>query len=198
MLDGHSLGACVSPVRALRKFALRADDDIVAVRPSRIRRARTHQPQRGFVLIATSIALTILLALAALGIDIGRMYVIRAELQSFTDAAALSAAIELDGTNSGLTNARTGAGRLATGPHAMQWDLGTRPIGNITTSFSSDNKTWQEQPKQASDSRFVRVVATEPAPVIFLRVFQPLGLGSSTVAAASVAAKTENHARLIR
>jgi hypothetical protein len=34
--------------------------------------------------------------------------------------------------------------------------------------------------------------------VIFLRVFQPLGLGSSTVAAASVAAKTENHARLIR
>lgn len=185
-------------MRALRKFALRADDDIVAVRPSRIRRARTHQPQRGFVLIATSIALTILLALAALGIDIGRMYVIRAELQSFTDAAALSAAIELDGTNSGLTNARTGAGRLATGPHAMQWDLGTRPIGNITTSFSSDNKTWQEQPKQASDSRFVRVVATEPAPVIFLRVFQPLGLGSSTVAAASVAAKTENHARLIR
>jgi uncharacterized membrane protein len=175
-----------------------ADEEIVAVRPSIIGRARTRQPEKGFVLIATSIALTILLALAALGIDIGRMYVIRAELQSFTDAAALSAAIELNGTNAGLANARTGAGRLATGPHAMQWDLGTRPIGNITTSFSADNKTWQEQPKQAGDSRFVRVVATEPAPVIFLKVFQPLGLGSSTVAAASVASKTEDHARLIR
>jgi hypothetical protein len=85
----------------------------------------------------------------------------------------------------------------------MQWDLGTRPITNIVTSFAQgtatpDNKTWQDQPKQAGDYRFVRVVATEPAPVIFLRVFQPLGLGSSTVAAASVAAKTENHARLIR
>jgi Flp pilus assembly protein TadG len=142
--------------------------------------------------------LTILLALAALGIDIGRMYVIRAELQSFTDAAALSAAIKLDGTGLGLANARTGAGRLATGPHAMQWDLGTRPIGNITTSFSADNKTWQEQPKQPGDYRFVRVLATEQAPVIFLRIFQPLGLGSSTVAAASIAAKTQGHARLIR
>ena len=73
--------------RRLTKLAVRADEEIVAVR-----RSRTHQHQRGFVLIATSIALTILLALAALGIDIGRMYVIRAELQSFTDAAALSAA----------------------------------------------------------------------------------------------------------
>jgi len=143
------------------------------------------------------------MALAALGIDIGRMYVIRAELQSFTDAAALSAAIELDGTDSGLANARTGAGRLAIGPHAMQWDLGTRPITNIATSFAKgsagpDGNTWQEQPKQAQDYRFVRVVATEPAPVIFMRVFQPLGLGSSTVAAASVAAKTKDTARLVQ
>jgi hypothetical protein len=124
------------------------------------------------------------------------MYVIRAELQSFTDAAALSAATELDGTDLGLSNARMGAGRLATGPHAMQWDLGTRPITDIITSFSADNKTWQEQPKQAGDTRFVRVVATEPVPVIFLRIFQPLT--STTVAAASVAAKTAGNARLIR
>ncbi|MBV9771682.1 MAG: hypothetical protein JOZ32_19075, partial [Bryobacterales bacterium] len=40
--------------------------------------------RQGFVLIVTSISLTLLLALAGLGIDIGRMYVIRAELQSFT------------------------------------------------------------------------------------------------------------------
>jgi Flp pilus assembly protein TadG len=170
----------------------------VAVRPSRIHGAKTRQAQRGFVLIVTSIALTILLALAALGIDIGRMYVIRAELQSFTDAATLSAALALDGTDSGLAKARTEAGQLATGPHAMQWDLGTRPITNVATSFSTDDKTWQEQPKQPGDFHFVRVVATEPAPVIFLRVFQPMGLGSSTVAAASVATKTAGHARLIQ
>jgi uncharacterized membrane protein len=154
--------------------------------------------RRGFVLIATSIALTLLLALAGLGIDVGRMYVIRAELQSFTDAAALSAALELDGTSTGLERARTGANRLATGPQAMRWDMGTQPIKNTTTSFSSDKTTWQEQPKQPGNCHFVRVVAIEPAPVIFLRIFQPLGFTSSTVAAVSIAAKTEQTARLIQ
>ena len=176
---------------SLTKSLRPADDDIVGVRPS-----RTRAPQRGFVLIVTSIALTILLSLAVLGVDIGRMYVIRAELQSFTDAAALSAAMELDGTSSGLTNARTGATRLATGPHAMQWDLGTRPITNIATSFSEDGKTWQDQPKQASDSHFVRVLASEPAPVIFLRVFQ--SLSSTIVATSSVATKGERSPRLVQ
>jgi uncharacterized membrane protein len=139
--------------------------------------------------------MTLLLGLAGLAIDIGRMYVIRAELQSFTDAAALSAALELDGTDAALTRARTSAAGLAIGPHAMRWDMGTQSITNITASFSNDRATWQEWPKQAGDFRFVRVIATEPAPVIFLRIFQPLT--STTVAATSVAAKTEQSARLV-
>lgn len=140
--------------------------------------------------------MTLLLGLAGLGVDIGRMYVIRAELQSFTDAAALSAALELNGTETGLARARIGAGRLASGPHAMRWDMGTQPISNIATSFSSDQATWQEQPKQAGDSKFVRVVATEPVPLIFMRIFQPLT--STTVAAASVAGKMEASVRLLQ
>lgn len=156
-----------------------------------VRRSRN-----GFVLIATSIALTILLALAALGIDLGRMYVIRAELQSFADAAALSAATELDGSDGGLANARAGAQSLATGPHAMRFDLGTEPITNIATSFSADNKTWQDRPQQPGDARFVRVIVTEPAPVIFLRVFEPSA--APDVTAVSIASKTDDEARLVQ
>jgi uncharacterized membrane protein len=145
--------------------------------------------------------MTLMLGLAGLGVDIGRMYVIRAELQSFTDAAALSAALELNGTKSGLARARAGAERLADGPHAMRWDMGTQPIANIATSFAigsgtPDKESWQEQPKQAGDFRFVRVVATAQAPVIFLRIFQPLS--ATNVAAASVAAKTDKSVRLIQ
>ena len=140
--------------------------------------------------------MTLLLGLAGLAIDVGRMYVIRAELQSFTDAAALSAALELNGADSGIARARAGAIQLANGPHAMRWDLGTQSITNIATSFSSDKTTWDDQPKKAGDCRFVRVVVTEPAPVIFLRMFQPSS--STIVAAASVAAKTEQSARLIQ
>jgi Flp pilus assembly protein TadG len=180
----------------LRKFALGADDQIVAVCRSANPKSPTSLPRAGFVLIVTAISMTLLLGLAGLGIDIGRMYVIRAELQSFTDAAALSAALELNGTDSGLARARAGAALRANGPHAMRWDMGTQPITNIATSFSSDQATWQDQPKQPGDFRFVRVVATEPAPVILLRIFQPLT--STTVAAASVAAKTDQTVRLIQ
>lgn len=168
------------------------------VSPSRAGQSPNSQlakSQDGFVLIVTAISMTLLLGLAGLAIDIGRMYVIRAELQSFTDAAALTAALQLNGTDAGLARARTGASGLANGSHAMGFDMGTQSITNIATSFSSDNKAWQEQPKQASDYRFVRVVATEPAPVIFLRIFQPLT--SANVAAASVATKTEASVRLV-
>jgi len=159
-------------------------------------RSRTKPAQRGFVLIVTSIAMTLLLGLAGLAIDLGRMYVIRAELQSFTDAAALTAALELNGAASGLAKARTGATRLASGPHAMRWDLGTQTIANIATSFSADQVNWQDQPKDPGACPYVRVIASEPAPVIFLRLFQ--SKDSSTVAAASVAAKIGPSARLVQ
>ncbi len=140
--------------------------------------------------------MTLLLGLAGLAIDLGRMYVIRAELQSFTDAAALTAALQLNGAESGLAHAREGASRLASGPHAMRWDLGTQPIANIATSFSADQINWQDQPKDAGACKYVRVIAKERAPVIFLRLFQPHD--STTVAAASVAGKTERSVRLIQ
>ncbi|MBV9768023.1 MAG: hypothetical protein JOZ32_00495 [Bryobacterales bacterium] len=166
------------------------------------------RPRQGFVLIVTSIALTLLLALAGLGIDIGRMYVIRAELQSFTDAAALSAALELNGTDAGLARARAGAARWTTGPGAMRWNMGTEPITNVTTSFAQgagspdgetpNDQSWRERPAEGAGYRFVRVVASEPAPVIFLRLFQPLGISSTAVAAASVAEKSDQAVRLIQ
>src|SRR5580704_6463948 len=90
--------------------------------------------KKGFVLIVTCIVLTILLGLAGLGIDIGRMYVIQSELQAFSDAAALNAALQLDGTEPGIARARHAASELATGPHAMKWDMGSQPINDITVS----------------------------------------------------------------
>jgi uncharacterized membrane protein len=177
----------------LTKIRVPAEYWIVEVRRSR----------RGFVLIATCIALTILLALAGFAIDVGRMYVIKSELQAFADAAALTGALELNGSESGIAHARAAAASLANGPNAMRWDMGTRTITQISASFAQgenmpDSKTWQARPSQAAGYRFIRVVATAPAPVIFLRVFEPLHPDFSTVAAASVAAKTEQTARLIQ
>ena len=159
--------------------------------------------ERGFVLIATSIALVILVALGGLGIDVGRMYLIKDELQAFADAAALSAALKLDGTGQGIENARQAPVDLATGPHAMKWNMGTEAITEIAISFAKgdakpDAQTWQAEPHEAGEYRFVRVVATAHAPLIFLRAFQALKADSSIVAAASVAVKASEVARLVQ
>jgi hypothetical protein len=139
--------------------------------------------KKGFVLIVTCIVLTILLGLAGLGIDIGRMYVIQSELQAFSDAAALNAVLQLDGTACGIECARQAASEFATGPHAMKWDLGSQPITDIKTSF---------------DSHSVRVVVSAPAPLIFLRALPVGKTGFSTVVVSSVASKTAGGARLIQ
>ncbi len=143
------------------------------------------------------------MAVAGLGIDLGRMYLIKSELQAFADAAALSAALRLDGTDQGIEGARLAPGELAAGPNAMMWDMGTRPITEIATSFAKgetapDPKTWQTDSKGAGELRFVRVVASAQAPVIFLRAFQPLKADAALVAAASVAVKMPQSARLIQ
>ena len=160
-----------------------------------VRRSRS-----GFVLIITCVALTILLAFAALGIDIARMYVIKSELQAFTDAAALSAAVQLDGRSSGIAQARSAATQLAMGPHAMKWDMGTKSISGFAESFAQgaetpDPKSWSAEPKDAGDFNFVRVTASAPAPLVFLRIFQ--SREASTVAASSVAMNTSGAARLM-
>jgi uncharacterized membrane protein len=159
--------------------------------------------ERGFVLIVTCIALVILMAVAGLGIDIGRMYLIKSELQAFADAAALSAALRLDGSDAGLGGARQAPAELATGPHAMKWDMGTQPVTELAVSFAKgdtapDEVTWQAEPRSASGYGFVRVVASAHAPLIFLRAFEPFREDASLVAAASVAVRTPQSARLIQ
>ena len=156
--------------------------------------------QKGFVLIVTCIVLAILMAFAGLGVDIGRMYVIKSELQAFADAAALNAAMQLDGTEQGLERARTAAAQLAAGPNAMKWDMGTQPIAEITASFAKgdtlpDPNSWEEKPS-TNARHFVRVVASASAPLIFLRAFQSMSF--STVSAAGVAGKTAESVRLLQ
>lgn len=173
----------------LTKSARAADHQTVAIQVCLKAQPPTRQPRAkraegGFVVIATAISMTLLLGLAGLAIDLGRMYVIRSELQSFTDAAALAAARELDGTAAGFDRARSAAARLAQGPHAMRWDMGTQTIANITTGFPSD----------PSGTRSARVMVAEPAPAIFLRLFQ--SRTSTTIAAASVATKDGTNVRL--
>lgn len=165
---------------------------IVQVRASR----------RGFVLIATCVAACVVLAFGVLVIDIARMRVIKSELQAFTDADALNAALELDGTEQGIRRARIAAVQFASGPNAMRWDMGTQPVHSITTSFansdvSSDRAVWSAQPQSASGIRFVRVQASAPAPVVLIRMFQSF-VDGPLISVFSVAQGIPGNTRLVQ
>jgi len=124
-------------------------------------RVRRHNRERGFVLIAMSVAMVLMLAVMGLAFDFGRIYIARNEAQVFTDAAAMAAASKLDGTDVGLDRARQAVGRLP-----MRWNLGTRPFTGILVEFSPDKQSWARvtAPDNAVEITFLRAAG---GPAVF-------------------------------
>src|SRR5579872_3659268 len=88
--------------------------------------------QDGYILVTLTIGLVFLLGVVGLAIDIGRMYITRAEAQSFADAAALFAAQQLDGTPEGISRAQKQA--LAT---PKGWGFGLNSFTDVQTAFAT-------------------------------------------------------------
>lgn len=65
--------------------------------------------QSGAVAVMTAISMVALVGFLGATVDLGRMFVIKAELQNAADACALAAAGELDGTANALTRAENAA-----------------------------------------------------------------------------------------
>jgi uncharacterized membrane protein len=138
--------------------------------------------QRGFVLIAMSVTLLLLLAVMGLAFDLGRVYIARNEAQVFTDAAAMTAASKLDGTAAGITRANQAVTGLP-----MRWNLGTREFTGVVVEFSADGAKWERIPKDAATMTMARVTApANEVEITFLRAAG--GPDRLTVAARSVAA----------
>ena len=141
-----------------------------------------HDSRRGFVLIAMSAAMFLLLAIIGLAFDLGRIYIARNEAQVFTDAAALTAATRLDGTAAGLARAREAVRHLP-----MRWNLGTQPFTGVVVEFSADGSQWDRDPKEPANVTETRVTAPgNRIDIVFLRAVG--GPASFTVPAHSVAA----------
>lgn len=122
--------------------------------------------RRGFVLLATAVAMLVLLAMMGLAIDIGHAYVVKNEAQTFTDFAALAAARELDGTSAGVTRAQT-----AVTTHAMKWNFSKKAFTNNIVEFSADGTAWSATP-DANTALYTRV--TTGALPVDLYFLQPL------------------------
>ena len=121
--------------------------------------------RRGFVLIAMSITMLLLLAVMGLAFDVGRIYIARNEAQVFTDAAAMAAASKLDGTKAGLDQAREAVAHVP-----MRWNLGTQEFKGVVVEFRSGTLKWETEPKDASKVTEVLVTAPDNSvEITFLR-----------------------------
>ena len=68
--------------------------------------------QTGAILAITAILLVVLIGIAALALDMGRVLVLRTEMQNAADASALAAAAELNGSDGSMARARAAARNL--------------------------------------------------------------------------------------
>src|SRR3569832_1869589 len=71
--------------------------------------SRSRTRQQGAVIVTGCLMLRFLLGTMSFALDLGRLFVVKSELQTALDSCALSGAQELDGTASALTRA-TSAG----------------------------------------------------------------------------------------
>ena len=98
----------------------------------------------------------LLLAVVGMAFDMGRVYIARNEAQIFTDAAAMAAAKQLDGTGEGLARARAAVAAMPN-----RWNLGTENFTGVVTEFSADGQQWDTEPKDIAGLHFARVTAPD-------------------------------------
>ena len=152
--------------------------------------------QRGMILLALALALVALMGIGALAVDIGRMYVAKNELQTYVDSAALAATLQLDGTQAGLSRART-----TVAANANKWNFATTAFSGASVGFAKTvDGPWESAPSSAAEYRCVRVGASVDVPLTFALIFRttdsspPLAMltvlgGTATVRAKSAAAQ---------
>ena len=130
---------------------------------------------RGFALITTAASSLVILAVLGLALDLGRLYVINSELQSFVDASALAAAFEMDGTAAGLARADAVA---ATGPTmggaaSNRYYFSSQAVSSLQAAYSATfGGTYQSSAAAPVTARFVQVTTTASVPLYFLPVLQ--------------------------
>jgi len=128
------------------------------------------------------------IGLLGLAVDVGRMYVVKSELQAYADNAALAATSALDGTSQGLTNASRAIQSVAGNPFAAnRWNFATQTVANAQIGFStSAGGPFVANPALAKNVMFAHVTVSETVPMYFLPILPAIGT-TATVHATSTA-----------
>ncbi len=158
------------------------------------------QRQAGSVIVLVALALAVMLGIAGLVVDLGHMFVIKAELQNAADACALAAARELNcdpgsaGTCPGTVLAAAQAAGIAVGQrNRVDFQSGAVSIAPDDVRFSTvlsgannDDSVYLSIAQGASpNARYV--MCTIPQDNIAMTLMRVFGFERETVAATAVA-----------
>jgi len=102
------------------------------------KKANRRLRQRGFVLVVMTASAIALVAAMGLAIDLGHIFIVKNETQTYVDAASIAAALQMDGTSAGITRADTAATSLSDA-----WNFSSTVLTSPTVEFGATTTgTW--------------------------------------------------------
>ena len=152
---------------------------------------RGRQRREGFVLMLFAAGAVVMIGMFGLAVDLGRMFIVKNELQTFADASALAAIRQLDGTKTGVQGAHAAA---TAGPHGATtpngWNFDTTVITQVNakyaSSFTGTYDSYAVASSPATNSyRFISVTASAAVPIYFLGVISGIPAQQNLAASAT-------------
>ena len=150
----------------------------------------------GFSMLIIAAGATTLIGMLGLGVDMGRMFIVKTELQTFVDTAATAACQHLDGTTGGvaLAHSTATAGPLGSS-RPNGWNFDTIAVSGVVERYANTlNGTYDDyttaQGGATNTYRFMSVTATVTAPLYFLGVIPGIGT-QQAVSASAIAGEKE-------
>src|SRR5437763_15977920 len=102
--------------------------------------------RRGFVLVTMALTAAGIFGVVGLAVDIGRMFIVKNEVQVYCDAAAVAATMVLDGTSTGI--GRAGSAVTAS---TNKWNFGTTSVSGASVTFATSAAgPWVASPNPAA------------------------------------------------
>ncbi|MEP6912056.1 MAG: pilus assembly protein TadG-related protein, partial [bacterium] len=120
-------------------------------------RDRLRSGQRGSIIITAAIFMGLLFLMLGLAIDVSRIYVVRAELQNAADAAALTAARELNGGTGGIAKAVNQAMNVIANTQGLRAKTGVA-ISSVEFAVTLNGTYWPQGANTDANAGSIRYV----------------------------------------
>jgi Flp pilus assembly protein TadG len=148
--------------------------------------------QRGMVLMTMAVCAIAMIGAMGLAIDLGHIFIVKNETQAYVDAAAIAAALQIDGTTAGITRANTAATNLS-----AHWNFDSAALSSPTVEFSSASSgaTWYAPGSVTSalapTMLYTRVTKTVAPNVYFIPVVMTNPIYTQNVQSQAIAGQVD-------